>query len=120
MSTCRSCEKELAEDANFCPNCGFRTEKGETENVRTPIDRRPEWEKDVENALQNAQKLMEEAFDAAKKGLQQVKEELETEVEKARDIKIRNGPVFCPKCGNKNPSDSEFCVKCGKHIHSQS
>jgi predicted amidophosphoribosyltransferase len=117
---CRSCEKEIPEDANFCPNCGFRTEKGETENVKTPVDRRPGWEKDVEFALQNAQKLMEEAFDAAKKGLNQVKEELDEEIGKVKEIKAKGGPVYCPKCGSKNPSDSEYCVKCGKHIHSQS
>ena len=118
--SCRSCGNELAEEANFCPNCGFRTEKGETENVRTPVDRRPEWEKDVELALQNAQKLMEDAFDKAKKGLQQVKDELEEEYGKVKEeIKGRNGPVYCSKCGHKNPSDSEYCVKCGKHIHSQ-
>lgn len=117
MLVCRSCEKELAEDSNFCPHCGFRTEKGETENVKTPVDRRPGWEKDVELALQNAQNLMEEAFKAAKNGLQQVKEELETEVGKIKEIKIRDGPVYCPKCGAKNPRDSEYCTKCGKHIH---
>jgi predicted amidophosphoribosyltransferase len=77
MLECRSCKKELAQDSNFCPHCGFRTDKGETENVKTPVDRRPEWEQDLEQAIQNAQKLMEEAFDAAKKGLQQVKSELE-------------------------------------------
>ncbi len=120
MSECRSCETELAENSNFCPHCGFRTEKGETENVKTPVDRRPGWEKDVEYALQNAQKLMEEAFETAKKGLQEVKEELESEIGKVKEVKARSGPVYCPKCGNKNPSDSEFCVKCGKHIQSQS
>ena len=61
---------------------------------------------------------MEEAFDAAKKGLQQVKKELEKEVGKVKEIKIRDGPAYCPKCGAKNPSDSEYCTKCGKHIHS--
>ncbi len=117
MPECRSCKKELAQDSNFCPHCGFRTDKGETENVKTPVDRRPEWEQDLEQAIQNAQKLMEEAFDAAKKGLQQVKSELENEVGKVKEIKIRKGPVFCPKCGAKNPNDSEYCTKCGTHIH---
>jgi len=117
MPECRSCDKELADDSNFCPQCGFRTDKGETENVKTPIDRRPEWEQDLEQAIQNAQKLMEEAFEAAKKGLQQVKGEIESEVGKVKEIQIRKGPVFCPKCGAKNPSDSEYCTTCGKHIH---
>lgn len=117
MPECRSCKKELAQDSNFCPHCGFRTDKGETENVKTPVDRRPEWEQDLEQAIQNAQKLMEEAFDAAKKGLQQVKSQLENEVGKVKEIKIRKGPVFCPKCGAKNPNDSEYCTKCGKPIH---
>ena len=86
MATCRSCEKELAEDANFCPNCGLRTEKGENDNVRTPVDRRPDWEKDLDTAIQNAGKLLEEAVEAAKKGLKQVSEEVKTEIDKAKEM----------------------------------
>jgi predicted amidophosphoribosyltransferase len=119
--SCRSCGTELTDEVNFCPNCGFRTEKGETENVRTPVDRRPDWEREVELALHNAQKLMEEAFEKAKKGLQQVREELRDEYGKVKvDLKRRNGPIYCSNCGKKNPSDSEYCVKCGNHLHSQS
>ena len=119
MTTCRSCEKELAEDSNFCPNCGLRTEKGETDNVRTPVDRRPDWEKDIDHALQNAQKLLEEAVDTAKKGLKQVSEEIKTEYEKAKEVRPKKKtPLYCPKCGNKNPNDSEYYTKCGTKIHS--
>ncbi len=118
MPTCRSCETELAENANFCPNCGLRTEKGENDNVRTPVDRRPEWEKDVELALQNTTKLLEEAVETAKKGLKQVSEEVRFEIDKAKESRPKKRtPLYCPKCGNKNPNDSEYCTKCGAKIN---
>ena len=119
MSICRSCGTELTEDVNFCPNCGLRTEKGENDNVKTPVGRRPDWEKDLEYAIQNASKLLEESVETAKKGLKQVSEEVKTEIDKAKDARSKkNGPVYCPKCGAKNPSDSDYCTKCGGKIHS--
>jgi ribosomal protein S27AE len=118
MSTCRSCEKELTEDANFCPNCGLRTEKGENDNVRTPVDRRPDWEKDYEHAIQKASKILEEALNTAKKGLRGVTEEVKSEIEKAKESKTKKKtPVYCPKCGAKNHIDSDYCTKCGAKIH---
>ncbi|MFW9835273.1 MAG: zinc-ribbon domain-containing protein [Candidatus Thorarchaeota archaeon] len=118
MPTCRSCETELAEDANFCPNCGLRTEKGETDNVKTPVDRRPDWEKDLDYAIQNATKLLEEAVETAKKGLKQVSEEVSSEIDKAKEKRPKKRmPLYCPKCGHKNPNDSEYCTKCGAKIN---
>jgi ribosomal protein L40E len=118
MSICRSCEKELVEDANFCSNCGLRTEKGENDNVRTPVDRRQLWEKDLDLAIKNASKLLEEAVETAKKGLKQVSEEVRTELDKAKETRTKKKtPVYCPKCGSKNPSDSDYCIKCGAKIH---
>jgi len=118
MPICRSCETELAEDLNFCPNCGLRTEKGENDNVRTPVDRRPDWEKDLEYAVQNATKLLEEAVETAKKGLKQVTEEVRIEIDKAKESRhSKKTSQYCPKCGNKNPNDSEYCTKCGSKIH---
>jgi len=109
MLTCRSCEKELTKDANFCSNCGLRTEKGENDNVKTPVDRRPEWEKELESALQKASNVLEEAFNSARKGLREVTEEVKTEM-RARTR------VFCPNCGAKNYPDSDYCTKCGTKI----
>ena len=119
MSICRSCGTEITEDVNFCPNCGLRTEKGENDNVKTPVGRRPDWEKDLEYAIQNASKLLEESVETAKKGLKQVSEEVKTEIDKAKDARSKkNGPVYCPNCGAKNQSDSDYCTKCGGKIHS--
>ena len=117
MVTCRGCGDELSEQANFCPKCGLRTERGEDEGVKTPLSARPNWERDVETALTNASKLMEEAFQAAKKGLQQAADEVGFELEKARDRKTaKPAPLYCPKCGSRNPSDSQYCTSCGKEM----
>jgi ribosomal protein L40E len=117
MPICRSCGKELEEDANFCPKCGLRTEKGENDNVKTPVDRGPEWEKELELAVKKATKKLEEAVETAKKGLVQVSEEVRTEIDKVRETRKKNY-VYCSKCGSRNPSDSDYCIKCGAKIHS--
>lgn len=117
MVKCRGCGDEISENAYFCPRCGLRTEAGEEAGVKTPISTRPGWERDVEKALSNAAKLMDDAFEAAKKGLQRVADEMEMEVEKARNWEPkRSAPVYCPNCGGKNPSDSQYCTACGKEI----
>jgi rRNA maturation endonuclease Nob1 len=117
MVKCRGCGDEVSEKAYFCPRCGLRTEAGEEAGVKTPMSTRPGWERDVETALSNATKLMEDAFEAAKKGLQRVADEIEAEVEKARDWDAKKlAPIYCPKCGSKNPSDSQYCTDCGKEI----
>jgi ribosomal protein L40E len=117
MVTCRGCGDELAEEASFCPKCGLRTEKGEREGARTPVGApRPDWEKDVEAALNNATRLMEDAFQAARKGLQAAADEIGVELERARRRTKALEPVYCPKCGNKNPGDAQYCTVCGEEI----
>jgi rRNA maturation endonuclease Nob1 len=117
MASCRGCGNELARDANFCPVCGLRTEKGERDGVRTPITPRPDWEKDLEAALNNATRLMDDAFQAARSGLQAVADEVGVEIERARGQATRDlAPVYCPKCGNRNPGDSIYCTTCGKEL----
>jgi len=97
--------------------CGLRTEAGEEAGVKTPTYTRSGWEREVEAALSNAAKLMDEAFEAAKKGLRRVADEVEGEVEKVkkREVKV-SAPVYCPQCGGKNPSDSLYCTVCGKEL----
>ena len=117
MVKCRGCGDEVSEQANFCPKCGLRTEKGERENVKTPVSTRPGWERDIETALSNASRLMEEAFSAAKKGLQQAADEIGVEIERARNRGAEvAAPTYCPKCGKKNLSDSRYCTACGKEL----
>ena len=48
-----------------------------------------------------------------------IQSNVKTEIDKAKDARSkRNGPVYCPKCGVKNPSDSDYCTKCGGKINS--
>ena len=92
MTVCRSCGTELSEDVNFCPNCGLRTEKGENDNVKTPVDRRPDWEKDLEYAIQNASKLLEEAVETAKKA---------STLFAADGWRIHKKEHYCPDCSKE-------------------
>lgn len=120
MVNCRSCDDELAENAYFCSNCGLRTELGEKEGVRTPLNERAAWERDVEAALSNATKLMEEAFEAAKRGIQEAVNNIGIKKKRATAKRsTKNAPLSCPKCGEKNPSDALYCTVCGKDIPQQ-
>ncbi len=117
MVKCLGCGEELNSEAYFCSKCGLRTEKGEKDGVKTPMDNRAVWERDVETALNNAIKLMEEAFNTARNGLRNIANEIGVEIERAKTFKTtRPAPTFCPKCGSKNPSDAEYCTNCGKEI----
>ena len=117
MVKCRGCGDDISKNAYFCPKCGLRTEAGEEAGVKTPLSTRPGWERDVETALSNAITVMEDAFEKAKAGLRKAADEIEMEVEKVKDWDIkRPAPVYCPKCGAKNPSDSHYCTACGKEI----
>ena len=93
MVKCRGCGDEISDEAYFCPRCGLRTEAGEEAGVKTPPYTRPGWERDVEAALGNAAKLLDEAFEAAKKGLRRVADEIEGGVEKAREREIKVSAV---------------------------
>jgi uncharacterized membrane protein YvbJ len=105
MAFCSKCGKKLAEDANFCPNCGARTQKGSeagasysAEEMRETFAKMGE---EMEKAFRTAAKEIEEAFKTARENIRQStsKESLE-----------------CSNCGTKNPAGSSFCYKCGKKL----
>jgi uncharacterized membrane protein YvbJ len=68
MVYCTRCGVQLPEDANFCPKCGVRTQKGREMNVSLPAESLREAlaiaGKEVEKALQVAAKEIEKAFKA--------------------------------------------------------
>ena len=114
MEHCRSCGSELNPQYNFCPKCGFRTLQGEKRGVKTPRERRPEWEDAVEEALETASNLLEEAVESAREAVRQALEEIREEVGRSKE----GGPsrVFCPECGRPNPGDSVYCSRCGRRL----
>ncbi|MCX6644569.1 MAG: zinc ribbon domain-containing protein, partial [Candidatus Bathyarchaeota archaeon] len=38
MVYCSNCGEKIADDANFCPKCGTKTDKGKTANAAYPSD----------------------------------------------------------------------------------
>lgn len=87
-------------------------------NARTPLYRRPQWERDIDNALSEAMKALEDALTTAKKSLQSVAETVGSEYEniKIRRSSTEDSNVFCPWCGHKNADDADYCVNCGKDL----
>jgi len=60
MTYCSKCGQQLPEEANFCPQCGFRTKRGEDAGLYTPAQ-------EVREALIKAGDEMEKAFVTAAK-----------------------------------------------------
>ena len=118
MVECLGCGKELSSDDNFCSNCGLRTEKGEKMDIKTPPYRRPQWERDVDNALSEAMQSLDDALSTAKKSILSVAETVGSEYEnlKTRRATPPDENVFCPWCGHKNAEDADYCVNCGKDL----
>jgi predicted amidophosphoribosyltransferase len=120
MMKCKSCENELNKDANFCSHCGLRTEKGMKNGVKTPVDGRASWEKDVQDALETAAKKLEEGFRLALESLREAAEEISSDISERREIlrrkPIKKDAMFCTQCGAKNDSDAVYCTKCGKEL----
>ncbi len=64
---CYKCGTQLPDNANFCFNCGVRTEKGVKENVQMPYKEiLTDMEKQLEKAFQTASEEMKNAFNKAK------------------------------------------------------
>jgi predicted amidophosphoribosyltransferase len=122
MVECKSCGHELDKDANFCSHCGLRTDKGVKNGVKTPIDGRANWEKEIKAALEVAAKSVEEGFRIARESIREVSEELSTEFSERREKwesrreSQRDEQIYCPKCGHRNNMDAVFCSKCGKKL----
>jgi uncharacterized membrane protein YvbJ len=117
MVECRGCGEEISNQASFCSKCGLRTEHGEKQGVKTPVDNRAYWEREMELAIENATQILDEAFTKAKEGLKALADEIESELDK---VKVRrsqvSNPIYCPRCGKINPSDSDYCTVCGAKI----
>jgi hypothetical protein len=88
--------------------------------VKTPVDGRVSWEKDVQDALETAAKKLEEGFRIALESLREAAEEIGSEISEQRE-KLRSKPtkkeaIYCAQCGAKNDSDAVYCTKCGKEL----
>lgn len=105
MVFCSKCGAKLAEDVYFCPKCGFKTSKGLEAGVSAPSD-------ELKDAMTKMGQELEKAFSVAAKEIQ---EAFQTARENIRQSFYKEA-VLCPKCGGKNPSDSNFCHKCGKKL----
>lgn len=67
MVFCYKCGTELPDNANFCFNCGVRTEKGVKANVPMPYKEiLNDMENQLERAFATASEEMKNAFNRAK------------------------------------------------------
>jgi uncharacterized membrane protein YvbJ len=105
MGFCSNCGEELPEDAYFCPKCGARTIKGAEAGVSSPMD-------DLRDAFNKMNQEIEKAFSIASREIQKAFKTARENVKQS----IYREPISCPQCGEKSPSDSNFCYKCGKKL----
>lgn len=88
--------------------------------VKTPVDGRISWEKDVQEALETAAKKLEEGFKIALESFREAAEEISSEIserrEKRRSKPTKKEVIYCTQCGANNDSDAVYCIKCGKEL----
>jgi predicted amidophosphoribosyltransferase len=117
MVYCSACGKEIDAEANFCPKCGVRTEKGVQEKVTIPWASDPYWRQELDVALKKASKAVDDGVKIVQDTFKEVVGEVDKGVKSAREnVKDRTGPVFCRVCGQENNKFSRYCTKCGKEI----
>lgn len=105
MVFCTHCSEKLADDANFCTKCGFRTKRGIEAGVPTPAE-------DWREAFSKMGVEMERAFQTAAREIQKALKNVKEDVKEA---KIKSA-IVCKNCGERNPSDAGFCTKCGQKL----
>jgi len=105
MVFCSSCGEKLADDANFCTKCGFRTKHGVEAGVSAPVE-------DWREAFSKMGVEMEKAFQTAAKEIQKAVKTVREDFKESR----RGQPVICKSCGEKSPANAAFCTKCGEKL----
>ncbi len=105
MVYCHNCGQKIPEEALFCPNCGTKTVKGVKANVASPSD-------DMREAFAKMSIEMEKAFKTAAKEVEDAFRVARNNIQKSMYKEV----VVCPNCGEKNPSTSVYCFKCGKKL----
>lgn len=108
MVYCSNCGKKLPSDALFCPNCGTKTAKGVETNIPAPSD-------ELKAAFAKMSIELEKAFDVAVKEITAAFQTASENIQKS----LRKEQVVCASCGEKNPSNSIFCYKCGKKMKAE-
>ena len=117
MTYCSNCGKEIETEANFCPKCGVRTERGVADGVAFPWASDPHWKQEIDVALTKASKAIDEGVKIVQDTFYEVANEVDKNVKTARtNVVDRTGPVFCKFCGQENTRYAKFCIKCGKPL----
>jgi predicted amidophosphoribosyltransferase len=118
MVNCRYCDEEISNDAFFCPKCGMRTKKGETDKVPIPGDSLTKLRQDLDEALIVASDALSEAFTIAADSIREAFKGVSEGIESKGALKKESSgkKVYCPHCGKENPKDAKYCKNCGKNI----
>ena len=108
MVYCSNCGEKLADDANFCPKCGTKTQKGKTEHAPYPSN-------ELEDAFYKVGLELERAFTLAANETHEALKKASDNLQKKAVAKQKT--LVCPKCGTKNLAASVFCNNCGARIN---
>ena len=109
MPYCSHCGRELPEGALFCPNCGAKTPEGVKSNAVSASD-------EVRDVFNKASVELEKAFTIAAKEIREAFQTARSNIQK----NVNKEPIVCPKCGEKNPANADYCFKCGTKLSSSS
>jgi len=106
LTYCSNCGEKIADDANFCPKCGSKTEKGRAGKVLYPSD-------ELRDAFYRVGLELERAFNMAAR---ETHEAIHKAAANMQTKPVQQESNVCPKCGTKNAYGSTFCNNCGTRI----
>ncbi len=116
MIYCASCGKQIDDEANFCPKCGTRTAKAVKDGVTIPFSE-TQVKVDIERALAQASKAIDEGVKIAQIALHDVAIRVDEEVRMARGkSREQSVSLYCIACGSENNQTAKYCMKCGKEL----
>jgi len=105
MTFCSKCGEKLPENANFCPKCGARTQKGVEAGVYPPFE-------EMRDVLSKMGNEMEKAFSTAAREMEKAFRAAEGNIRRSTGTEA----IICSKCGQKVSHYSVYCSKCGKKL----
>jgi predicted amidophosphoribosyltransferase len=119
---CQFCSKKNSMTAEFCIECGKKLPKFEIPFINKSLSAedliKDKNEKSISNSVNFERTPIEmpEKKEIIKneKELDNVDDFIQNNI---KNLDTNSNENICPNCGNINPDNAKFCIKCGKALH---
>nr|NHJ85988.1 hypothetical protein [Asgard group archaeon] len=106
--TCHNCKASVPADKKFCINCGTKLELGNQKEQIKNIDLSSNPKFKQEPVVKSNQEIATNIIKS--------QDSISGNLNQTQEVNDFNLELTCPHCNASNPSNSSFCVLCGKSI----